>query len=524
MAFGKEPKKGKSSGGDVLANAAEFVETERSKSLAEVNGGDHATHVAQVINHGTQIRLPVGMSIPDAIVVLMARHDYLDKTVSMQETLDVFPFDGALALERVLNDKFGWSQATGTPTWFGEVPPALINVKTSVNEFVRVPWGQFAIMGVDGKISVGTELKDGRYRFKMVANIKRKDEATLQDIFNGVRQYLLESSLYRGKAIKMKFRDDKGEPLEMPEPEFIDVSKIDPKQLIYSKAVFDAIDTNLFTPIRRIQDCIANGIPVKRGVLLGGTYGTGKTLGAMVAAFYAVQSGVTYIYIPRARELAEAIEFAKQYSTPACVIFCEDVDRTLSGERDEDMDEVLNLIDGIDTKAHNIIVVVTTNNLASIEPAMLRPGRLDAVIEVTPPDADAASRLLRFYGGPTINEDTDLAEAGEILSGNNAAIIQEVVNRAKLSQLRLNAPGVPVTDISAEALVEASLTMKNQIALLAGPTKDVGDKLGIEDLVGEVVEQHTQELVDTQSKQGVQLNQIYKALAAIAAEMSVKIK
>ena len=41
---------------------------------------------------------------------------------------------------------------------------------------------------------------------------------------------------------------------------------------------------NLFTPITRVKDCIKNSIPVKRGILLGGTYGTGKTLAATVAA------------------------------------------------------------------------------------------------------------------------------------------------------------------------------------------------------------------------------------------------
>jgi transitional endoplasmic reticulum ATPase len=462
------------------------------------------------------------MSIPEAILVMCKRMQYLEQAVQLVENLDVFPYDGALALDVVLRDKYGWSQATATPTWFGPVPPSLINVKTGPDTFVRVPWGQFSIMGVDGKIAIGTNLKDGRYMFQMTAHIKRKDEATLQDIFNRVRAHLAKNSLYRGKAIKMKFRDDDGDPLPMPEPEFIDVAQIDPNQLIYSKSVHEAIETNLFTPIRRVKDCIANGIPVKRGVLLGGTYGTGKTLGAMVAARYAVEAEVTYIYIPRARELAEAIEFAKQYSEPACVIFCEDVDRTLSGERDEDMDEVLNLIDGIDTKNQNIIVVVTTNNLEKIEKAMLRPGRLDAVIEVTPPDAEAAVRLLRHYGGAAVLGETNLDEAGALLAGNNAAIIAEVVNRAKLSQLRLNAPGVRVTNLSQEALVEASRTMRAQIDLLEGRTGKPADTeaLGIEDIVGVVVDEHTQDMRDGLQSLMETIRSVKKAVDSIKSSIS----
>lgn len=58
-----------------------------------------------------------------------------------------------------------------------------------------------------------------------------------------------------------------------------------------------------------------------------GTYGTGKTMAATVASRLAVDAGITYVYVPRADELSDAIEFAKQYQSPACVIFCaEDIE------------------------------------------------------------------------------------------------------------------------------------------------------------------------------------------------------
>ncbi|MEX0632803.1 hypothetical protein M8494_14790 [Serratia ureilytica] len=45
------------------------------------------------------------------------------------------------------------------------------------------------------------------------------------------------------------------------------------------------------------------------------------------------------------------------------MIFCEDIDRAVSGERSVAMDDILNILDGIDTKANNIITVLTTNQL-----------------------------------------------------------------------------------------------------------------------------------------------------------------
>src|SRR3546814_15108065 len=111
----------------------------------------------------------------------------------------------------------------------------------------------------------------------------------------------------------------------MPEPKFIDTSKIDPASLIYAADVQASVETNLFTPISRVHDCLKNGIPVKRGVLLGGTFGTGKTMAATVASRLAVDPGVTYLYIRSADQLPVASEFGKQHQSPACAILCEAV-------------------------------------------------------------------------------------------------------------------------------------------------------------------------------------------------------
>jgi transitional endoplasmic reticulum ATPase len=252
----------------------------------------------------------------------------------------------------------------------------------------------------------------------------------------------------------------------MPEPKFLNTNDIREEDLIYASAVEQAIQTNLFTPIKRIPDCVANGIPVKRGVLLGGTYGTGKSLAAKVASKLAVDNGVTYLYVTRADELAHAISFAQQYQNPACVIFCEDIDRAMNGERTEQMDDILNIIDGIDTKNSNIIVVLTTNDLDNINPAMLRPGRLDAVIDVLPPDAAAVERLIRLYGGPAIAADVDLTSVAKVLENRIPAVIAEVVKRAKLVELSHSPIGTIVTTITAQSLIDAAQTMEAQLALL----------------------------------------------------------
>ena len=422
--------------------------------------------VADIAFLGEKLTIPVGMTLAQAIDLLERRQTYEMEETELNAKFDVLPFDGAHALNAVLAAKYGWAQATATPGFFGSRPPSMISVEKAPGVFVEVPWGRFNLPNVKGHIETSVGMKDGRFQFAIEATVLRRDEAAVRALFDAIREYLKEGSLYKGKAIKIRFRDDNGKMLRMPEPEFINTDKINPDNLIYSADVMASVETNLFTPIRRVHDCLENGISVKRGVLLGGTYGTGKTLAATVASKIAVEAGVTYVYVPRADELSDAIQFAKQYQSPACVIFCEDIDRAIAGERSVKMDDILNILDGIDTKGANIITVVTTNDLDSINPAMLRPGRLDAVIDVTPPDAEAAQKLVRFYGGEMVLAETNLSKAGELLAGHIPATIAEVVKRAKLAQMRLQPVGTPITHLSEEALIEASTTMNAQTELL----------------------------------------------------------
>lgn len=423
-------------------------------------------HVTEIVRHGAKLTLPEDMTFAEAIDLLKRRMQYEQETVEINATFDAFPYDGANALDRVLTDMLGWAPSQTVMTFFGPIHPKMIAIDVGYQQTRTVPWGQFGLPTVDGVLNTGVDNKDGMIRFSLSATVKRKDEATIEELYQRIRNYLKTNSIYRGQAVKLRFRDDLGKQLQMPEPKFMDTASIDPSSLIYSKVVQRSVETNLFTPIKRVHDCIKNNIPVKRGVMLGGPYGTGKTLAAVVASKYAVDAGLTFIYVMRADELDHAIAFAKLYGDPAAVLFCEDIDRSLKGERTVKIDDILNTIDGIDSKRLNLITVLTSNHLEDINPAMLRPGRLDAIIEVTAPDAEACERLIRFYGGEAIEADTDLTEAGQRLAGTIPAIIAEVVKRAKLSQLALLPEGSKVEKLTSEALADAAYTMKTQQDLL----------------------------------------------------------
>lgn len=424
--------------------------------------------VADVVRFGDKLIVPAGMKYAQAIDLIHRRMKFEEEVVELSETFEAFPFDGAFALETVLVDKFGWAPSETKPGGFftPPQPPQLISIEIAPKQFHQVAWGLFSLPTVDGFIECAIGRKDGGVRFKIEAKVKRKDEETIKDIFNRVRDRLRTHSIYRGKAIKMRFRNDKGAVLDMPEPKFIDTNAIDPNELIYSRDVERLIEVNLFTPIKRSKDMVRNGMPIKRGIMLGGRYGTGKTLGARIAAKHAVDNGLTYVTVLRADELDDAINFAKLYRDPACVLFCEDIDRSMKGERTVKIDDILNTLDGVDSKDLNLITVLTSNHLDQINPAMLRPGRLDAIIEVTPPDAEACERLVRRVAGRSIEADTDITEACKKLAGQVPAVITEVVQRARLSQLARSPAGTIVEKIDGQALDDAALTMQQQNSLL----------------------------------------------------------
>lgn len=422
--------------------------------------------VAEIERVGEKLVIPAVMTVQAAIELLQNRLEYEKEVVHVRRSVDVFPWDGALALDRVLTRKYGWAPAKATQGFFGPNPPQIITVDVAYGKVASVPWGAFQLPTIDGTINCGVDWKDNRLVFEMTAKVKRKSEDEVNALFDEVAADAIANSIYRGKAIKLRFCDDSGDRMKIPQVQFLDAQSIDENNLVYSDEIMAAVRTNLFTPIQRATDCLANGIPVKRGVLLGGVYGTGKTMAAAVASKLAEQNGITFIYCARADELNLAIEFAKQYQSPAACVFCEDIDRVMDGARSVQIDDILNTIDGIDSKASNVIVVLTTNKLDNITPAMLRPGRLDAVIEVLPPDARAVERLLRVYGRGLIPLSEDLSLVGEVLNGQIPAIIAEVLKRAKLSQLSLLQPGERIQHLSAEALLDAARTLTSQIRLI----------------------------------------------------------
>jgi transitional endoplasmic reticulum ATPase len=389
--------------------------------------------------------------------------------IAVHEEVDAFPLDGAYAFMQVLRAKYGWADAMPTPGFFGPNPPVTVNLEVGVNKSVQVIWGGFAIPGIQGQLQTSATEKDGGKRvFCISGKIKKKHQAEIAEIAQATRDYVKTQSVYKGQAILLKTDEDGDFDYDIP-PSFLDLSKVNESELIFAKDTQDQIETSLFVPIEKTELCRKFQIPLKRTVLLEGKFGTGKTLTAYVTAKKAERHGWTFIYLDRVTALKDAVAFARQYAPS--VIFAEDLDRVVSGGRTVEVDDILNNVDGIESKNCEVIGIFTTNDVKAIDKAMMRPGRLDAVITVNPPDAAAAERLMRQYSRGLIGTREDLTKAGLEVAGQIPAVIREVVERAKLFALKRFEGSENKITLTGDHLVLAAKSMKLHLKLMQ-PTDD----------------------------------------------------
>jgi transitional endoplasmic reticulum ATPase len=420
---------------------------------------------------GNKLIVPEHLSYESAIKALEAK---LAEDASETEIIEKFEMtvpEGAIALYRALNDLYGFVESMRVPGFFGSKPPQLLKVQTSPTESVTIPWGRFGVPGVVGYIETTINWKDSVPYFGFKATVAGRHKLEIERLAQAVR--LQHLAIYKGKSIRVSFPSmEEATSMEDFFPTFMTLSGVGKDDLIFTDDVAELVDVSLFTPIEKTQFCRDHGIPLKRGILLEGPYGVGKTLTVNVAAKLCEREGWTFIQVKRAKDLARAIAFALLHQ-PA-LVFCEDLDEVLQNEedRDEQINAILNQADGVDSKGAEVITVFTTNDLEAITKAMLRPGRIDTVVPVRPPDARAAERLIRLYAGASLPAIEDLTAAGELLSGHNAAVVREVVTRSKLSAVRRCNTATQDLTLEAHDIEIAAKQMQAHSALLVEEAED----------------------------------------------------
>ncbi|KAJ1306888.1 hypothetical protein OPQ81_007873 [Rhizoctonia solani] len=194
------------------------------------------------------------------------------------------------------------------------------------------------------------------------------------------------------------------------------------------------------------------GITPPKGVLLYGPPGTGKTLLARAVAatlstnfLKVVSSAIVDKYIGEsARLVREMFGYAKEHEP--CIIFMDEID-AIGGRRfsegtsaDREIQrtlmELLNQMDGFDTLGKTKLIMAT-NRPDTLDPALLRPGRLDRKIEIPLPNEQARLEILKIHAAPVNKSgEIDYEAIVKLSDGFNGADLRNVVTEAGMFAIR----------------------------------------------------------------------------------------
>ena len=265
-----------------------------------------------------------------------------------------------------------------------------------------------------------------------------------------LRRLAVERSVLRGQVMAMGPGDGHnryGALRFMPRP------RLEREGLVLPEAVLSQVERHILGIAEHRDRLKAAGQHLKRGVLLYGPPGTGKThtvrylLSRMTETTAFVLSGQAPGLVGQACGLARLLQ-------PSIVIL-EDVD-LIAGDRSFGpiggnplLFEVLNQIDGLGDDV-DVTFLLTTNRVDILERALAeRPGRVDAAVEIRPPDQGGRRRLFRLYGtgvGLATLDDDLLQDAVDATEGKTATYLREVVRRAALLAADEQADGALAVD------------------------------------------------------------------------------
>ena len=405
-------------------------------NLAKLLGieGDPAAYVAEVVRKGDTIILPDDANIKEIIGVLERKDAEENQKVKVRTEVEAPPWDGTLALQKAITEELGIVITNETKNMWGERnPPEEMEVEVELGKTITIKWGEFALPGMASATATTgiNRTSDGVLQFVCQIVCLRRYQARARRILDLMRKYAMSDSIHKGKAFSIKFLDDDGDALMIPTPRFFALNTEEP---LFRRDLEHAIERNVFIPLRHTQALQEMGESLKRGVLFAGNYGTGKTMLASYIAREATSRGWTFIYVKNSAELPFALKYAQKYQP--VVVFAEDVDRVAGLERTESVNNLLNQLDGVDSKNAQIMTILTSNHSDRVNPAMRRPGRIDLIMQVLPPDAETVERMVRHFSRHGLEPKADLTGIGKVLEGLAPAYVKEAVGRARLEALR----------------------------------------------------------------------------------------
>lgn len=325
-----------------------------------------------------------------------------------------------------------------------------------------------------------TSMMDFMGSTPIMLDVMAEDKPTAERFINELRRLIGKHNVYRGKILSVHGGGGAG-PTGLAssgtELKFHQLPAITRDKIVLPEGLLKRIERQTID-VGKYSESLKNaGRKLKRGILLHGKPGTGKTLTAMYLASEMKDRTVLLITGRGQGAIERACYFAR-WLEPSMVLI-EDVD-LIAEERSQQQGcntalllELLNEMDGL-AEDIDVLFVLTTNRPEILEPALAaRPGRIDQAYEVPLPDAECRRRLFDLYSKGLKLNVNDMETFIKRTAGASGAFINELLRKAALFAAPDGDPIVVTDKHLDEAMHEMVVVGGNLTKSLLG-SRDIG--------------------------------------------------
>ena len=284
-----------------------------------------------------------------------------------------------------------------------------------------------------------------------------------------VSQYIEDDALVVGAKVALNQHTlavvDIIPPTEEPmvsAMEIIESPDIDYNRIGGLDAQIQELVESVELPLKKPETFERIGITPPKGVLLHGPPGSGKTLLAKAVAnrtdatfIRVVGSELVQKYIGDGAKLVRDIFEMARKKAPS-IIFIDELDAiatirlndTSGADREvqRTLMQLLSEMDGFDSRG-DVRIIAATNRPDALDPAILRPGRFDRVVEVPMPDIEAREHIIKIHiENMTISNDIDFGKLAKLTDGSSGADLKAIATEAGMLAVRADKESVDMYD------------------------------------------------------------------------------